>query len=87
MSRHTSKEEKLRARTNTYKRFIEMLLARKINLNQLKNAVISQQLKIISASQSSRTLCTTSFLTKQAENQAGSSATTTTRVYYGMKCE
>lgn len=80
MSRHMSKEEQLRAHTNTYKRFIEMLLARKINLNQLK--LISQQLKIFSASQSTRTLCTTSFLTKQSENQAGSSATTT-RVYYG----
>lgn len=83
MSRHMSKEEQLRAHTNTYKRFIEMLLARKINLNQLKNAAISQQLKIFSASQSTRTLCTTSFLTKQSENQAGSSAATTTRVYYG----
>lgn len=61
-----------------------MLLARKINLNQLKNAVISQQVKIFSQLQSSRTLCTTSYLTKQSENQAGSTAKTS-RVYYGKK--
>lgn len=73
---HTHKEKK-----HIYNK---MLLARKINLNQLKKTVISQQVKIFSQPQTSRTLCTTSFLTNQSENHAGSTAKTS-RVYYGKK--
>lgn len=60
-----------------------MLLARKINLkinlNQLKNAVISQQHKLLSLPQSSRTLSTSQILANKSENDA------TSRIYFGKK--
>lgn len=60
---------------------LKMLLARKISLKQLKNAVILQQNKIISIAQTPKTLCTTSFLTKQSENHTTTQSPI--RVYYG----
>lgn len=57
-----------------------MLLAR-INLNQLKNVVISQQTRILSLSHTPRAFSTSNWLAVQKENQQEKSEFL--QVYYG----
>lgn len=61
----------------------KMILSRKINLNQFKSIVISQQNKIFLITQSPRTLHNSSFLTKQSEGS--NKPSDSQRIYYGKE--